>query len=142
MVPFGVEVCSQGHRDAHDWYHPTSDQRFSDSERTTIPWHKLLKLAGILDIACHGCWASGGAVNFSKLKVFSIRRQGGRLVYNPGSLDSMQGNLPFDTSGLSFVGIPLLMGEVPTARRRFCTHCSHMGFKCLQRACKPYPPPL
>jgi hypothetical protein len=73
----------------------------------------------MLDIACHGCWASGGAVNFSKLKVFSIKQKGDRLVYNPGSLDCMQGNLPLETSGLAFVGIPLLMGEAPTARRGF-----------------------
>ena len=72
-------------------------------------------LAHILDIACHGCWASGGAVNFSKLKVFHIRRRGTKLQYITGTLSSMQGDLPFEPKGLAFVGIPLLQGEAPTA---------------------------
>ena len=87
-------------------------------------------LAHILDIACHGCWASGGAVNFNKLKVFHIRRQEGRLQYVSGTLPSMQGELPLAKGGLAFVGIPLLSGEVPTEALKKVTS----RLECIRRA--------
>ena len=74
-------------------------------------------LARMLDVACHGCWASGGAVNTSKLKAFRIQHTRGQLVYVQDTLLCAQGVLPLETSGLAFVGIPLLMGEPPTYRR-------------------------
>ena len=78
-------------------------------------------LAHILDIACHGCWASGGAVNFSKLKAFHIQRRAAQLRYVSGTLPSMQGDLAYEKGGLSFVGIPLVQGELPTTTLRKAT---------------------
>jgi hypothetical protein len=77
-------------------------------------------LAHLLDVACQGCWASGGAVNVSKLKVFAVRRRSNRVVCVPGTLDTMQGVLPYSTTDLNFVGFPLLMGSAPTDRSVHC----------------------
>ena len=79
-------------------------------------------LSRMLDIACHGCMAQQGAVNFAKLQVFSIRQHGDRLLYHAGSFDSMQGTLPFERCGLPFVSIPLLLGDTPTSNGWPTTH--------------------
>jgi hypothetical protein len=52
-------------------------------------------------------------VNGSKLQVFRIKRQGDRLVYGVGHLDTTLGPLDYQDHGLSLCKIPLISGEVP-----------------------------
>jgi hypothetical protein len=70
-------------------------------------------LSRLLDVACHGCWAGGGAVNGQKLKVFKVVRSHRGLQLVRGSLDTLVGELHFQTEGLSLVGVPLLIGAPP-----------------------------
>ena len=70
-------------------------------------------LAHLLEIAAHGCWAAGGVVNGAKLQIFRVGRQGGRLTYLEGHVDTLLGPLDYQRGGLALCKIPLLMGEVP-----------------------------
>ena len=71
-------------------------------------------LARQLDVACQACWAAGGSVNAAKLKVYKLRRQGGRLQYIRGTVYAQVGALSYARGGLSLAGIPLVMGAVPS----------------------------
>lgn len=86
---------------------------YSDDRRFFAPSDE--GLCRLLDVACHGCWAGGGTVNGAKLKVFKVSRVNGVLRLVHGTVDSPVGPLEYARTGLSLVGVPLLMGEHPTA---------------------------
>ena len=75
-------------------------------------------LAHLIDVACHGCWKAGAAVNASKLQTFKIRAAGGRLVYVAGTTYPQIGPLRHCRGGLSLAGIPLIMGNTVQATLR------------------------
>ena len=79
----------------------------------------LAKLVGAM---CVGCWAVGGAVNAAKLKAYHVVLREGQLRYTSGGVDTILGPVPYDFSGLQFVKIPLLMGELPKDRIASVSH--------------------
>lgn len=72
-------------------------------------------LSHLLEVATHGCWAGGGAVNVSKLRAFGIHRCAGRLQYLRGTIATSQGDLVLQPSGLLQGGLWYLIGYISSA---------------------------
>ena len=54
---------------------------------------------------------AGGSVNVEKLKVYSVAYLAGRLTYQTGEVPTTLGTLSTQRSGLSVVGVSVVMGE-------------------------------
>jgi len=72
-------------------------------------------LEQLLDIMCHMCWAAGGTVNTTKLQAFRVELRNHRLLYGTGAIYPIVGRVPLQRGSLLLAGIPLLMGERPSA---------------------------
>ena len=107
------EQCSAHLHAPHDPSRPVLELCYSDDRRPVAASAGGLEL--LLAAMYHSCWAAGGTVNSSKLQAFRIDLRRGRLSYGTGAVSTLLGRIPLRRGGLMLAGIPLLMGERPSA---------------------------
>ena len=107
------EPCPAHLRAPHDPSRPVLELCYSDDRRPVAATADGLEL--LLETMYHTCWAAGGTVNGSKLQAFRVDLRHGRLSYGTGAINTLLGRIPLRRGGLLLAGVPLLMGERPSA---------------------------
>lgn len=92
--------------------HPVPEVMFSDDSR--LFGLTARDLAQTLNHQADLATKAGASVNVAKLKAFRIQLGCSGLIYAQGEVSSKLGALMTESSGLRVVGVPCVMGELPT----------------------------